>query len=77
MDENLAVALSRAGYRTSHIGKFTNNYIGATPETVEPTVPPGWSHWYVPAYGGTLYYYGTRLNVNGVPVGPLGSNGSG
>ena len=75
LDENLAVALSRAGYRTSHIGKFTNNYHGATMDTVDTTVPPGWSHWYVPSYGNTLYYYGTRLNVNGVPVGPLGSNG--
>lgn len=75
MNENLAVALNRAGYRTAHIGKFTNNYHGATRETVDPTVPPGWDHWLVPAYGGTLFYYGTRLNLNGTAVGPFGSNG--
>ncbi len=74
MDENLAVALDRAGYRTAHIGKFTNNYLGEG-GAVETTVPPGWDHWYVPAYGGTLFYYGTRLNVNGTVVGPLGTNG--
>ncbi len=75
MNENLAVALSRSGYRTAHVGKFTNNYHGATMETVDTTVPPGWDHWYVPAYGNLLYYYGTRLNVDGQAVGPLGTNG--
>ena len=75
MGENLAVALDRSGYRTAHIGKFTNNYHGATMDTVDTTVPPGWDHWYVPAYGNTLYYYGTRLNVDGVATGPFGSNG--
>jgi arylsulfatase A-like enzyme len=75
LEENLAVALDRIGYRTSHIGKFTNNYHGATTETVDTTVPPGWDQWYVPAYGNTLYYYGTMLNVNGQPAGPFGSNG--
>lgn len=75
MDENLAVSLSRVGYRTAHIGKFTNNYHGETNTDFDPTVPPGWTHWYTPVYGGTLYYYGTKLNVNGAKVGPLGTTG--
>jgi arylsulfatase A-like enzyme len=75
MNENLAVALDRAGYRTAHVGKFTNNYHGATADTVDTTVPPGWDHWYVPAYGNKLYYYGTRVNVDGLPEGPFGIKG--
>lgn len=74
-DENLAVALQRAGYRTAHIGKFTNNYHAAEMGTVDTTVPAGWDHWYVPSYGTRLYYYGTQLNVNGVASGPIGSSG--
>ncbi|MBN8866155.1 MAG: sulfatase [Solirubrobacterales bacterium] len=73
-NENLAVALSRAGYWTAHVGKFTNNYHGATADTVDTTVPPGWNHWFSPAYGEKLYYYGTRLNVDGVAEGPFGDN---
>ncbi|MCB0868968.1 MAG: sulfatase [Solirubrobacterales bacterium] len=75
MNENLAVALQRSGYRTAHVGKFTNNYHGVTMDTVDPTVPPGWDRWYTPAYGNTLYYYGTRLNVDGQAQGPYGTNG--
>jgi arylsulfatase A-like enzyme len=76
MNENLAVALDRAGYRTAHVGKFTNNYFrGNDPDAVETTVPPGWDHWYVPAYGSRLYYYGTRLNDDGVAEGPFGIKG--
>jgi len=75
MNENLAVALDRAGYHTAHVGKFTNGYVGETPDSVELTVPPGWDHWYVPSYGNTLYYYGTLLNIDGVESGPLGSEG--
>jgi len=73
--ENLAVALSRHGYRTAHIGKFTNGYYGSDADPVERTVPPGWSHWFTPAYSNTLYYYGTYLNVDGEPRGPFGDNG--
>ncbi|OJU95972.1 MAG: hypothetical protein BGO23_10420 [Solirubrobacterales bacterium 67-14] len=75
LGENLAVALDRAGYRTAHVGKFTNGYVGETPGSVELAVPPGWDHWYVPSYGNRLYYYGTVLNVDGVESGPLGSEG--
>lgn len=75
MEENLAVALQRDGYRTAHVGKFTNNYVGATTDTVATTVPPGWDHWYVPSYGNTLYYYGTPFNLNGQATGPIGNNG--
>lgn len=75
-NENLAVALQRAGYRTAHVGKFTNNYfLGDDPNAVDTTVPPGWDHWYVPAYGNKLYYYGTRLNDDGVAKGPFGIKG--
>ena len=73
--ENLAVALSRNGYRTAHVGKFANGYYGSDADPVERTVPPGWDRWYTPAYSNTLYYYGTYLNVNGEARGPFGDNG--
>ena len=75
-NENLAVALQRDGYRTAHVGKFTNNYfLGDDPDAVDTTVPPGWDHWYVPAYSDMLYYYGHRINDDGVPEGPFGIKG--
>ena len=75
MNENLAVALDRAGYRTAHIGKFTNGYVGTPSDPVDLTVPPGWDHWLVPSYGDKLYYYGNLLNVDGVAEGPFGDPG--
>lgn len=75
LGENLAVALGRSGYRTAHIGKFTNGYYGTDVDPVDRTVPPGWSNWFTPAYSSTLYYYGTLLNVDGEARGPFGVNG--
>lgn len=40
--ETLAVWLQRAGYATSHVGKYLNGYGQVSP----PTVPPGWTHWF-------------------------------
>ena len=45
---SLPVWLDRAGYTTSWIGKYMNDY----PGTEDPrTVPVGWDRWYVPTHG--------------------------
>ena len=61
-----AVALRRrAGYRTSLIGKYLNEYpfVDSAPRhAVRPTfVPRGWSDWAVPVRG---QYYGTSYDIN-------------
>lgn len=72
---NLATDLQRNGYRTTHIGKFTNNYFGDTPDTIETTVPPGWDRWHTISYANQLLFYGYNLNLNGAATGPWGSSG--
>lgn len=74
LNDNLATRLQDAGYRTVHIGKFTNDYTSAdgTPETV---VPPGWDRWHTMSYSAPTLYYGYYLNRNGVITGPHGSAG--
>ncbi len=72
--QNMAVDLNRNGYRTIHVGKFTNNYQSG-PDQVETTVPPGWDRWITTSYGGQLYYYGYSMNVDGTATGPFGSRG--
>jgi N-acetylglucosamine-6-sulfatase len=76
MTHNLAVWLQRAGYRTIHVGKFLNGY-GDEPYDEGKIVPPGWSAWHTTLKADTNhYYYGYRLNNNGVIEGPYGDSGS-
>jgi N-acetylglucosamine-6-sulfatase len=70
--DNLAVWMQNAGYRTIHIGKFLNFY-GQPPISDPAEVPPGWTDWETLAgEDSTHYYYGYRLNVNGSVQGPFG-----
>lgn len=65
MNENLPVWLQRAGYRTSHFGKFINNY-GGRDEPAEEIVPPGWDRWVSDATdNSTREFYGYRQNIDG------------
>lgn len=66
--ENLAVWLERAGYRTIHIGKYSNGY-GADPQD---EVPAGWDRFIGPTNRGASYY-GNPLNINGEVTPPIGS----
>jgi arylsulfatase A-like enzyme len=58
-DDNLAVWLQAAGYRTALIGKYLNGY------SAEPIVPAGWDEWHG-GIGGAVYDY--DLNENGTIV---------
>ena len=59
--ETLPVWLQRAGYTTSHIGKYPNGY-----GEDDPThVPPGWDEWRGSVDPSTYKMYGYRLNENG------------
>lgn len=70
--ENLPVWLQRSGYRTSHFGKFMNNYGGAdSPPATE--VPPGWDRWVSDATdNSTREFYGYQQNIDGAITGRLG-----
>jgi N-acetylglucosamine-6-sulfatase len=59
--ETLPVWLSRAGYRTIHIGKYLNEYGQRRPKEV----PPGWQDWYGGVDPSTYDYYGYTINHNG------------
>jgi len=65
--DTIATWLSKAGYRTSLVGKYLNGYpVGAGKEYV----PPGWTDWHVfmNQYDNELgehYYYDYELNENG------------
>lgn len=74
LNDNLATRLNDAGYRTVHIGKFTNQYVRADgrPETV---VPPGWDRWHTMTWFQPPLYYGYMLSRNGTVAGPFGSDG--
>lgn len=64
-DNNLATWLQRAGYATSYIGKFLNEY--AEPDeygTLPTDVPRGWDDWRVLAPSRAQYFNYT-LNQNG------------
>jgi arylsulfatase A-like enzyme len=64
----LAPWLRNAGYQTSHVGKFLNEY-----GTNDPTeVPPGWSDWHSIVGADPLPFYGYRINDNGVVSEPHG-----
>lgn len=56
----LATWLSNAGYRTSLIGKYLNNYGLLS----QPYIPPGWSDWF--GVLNEVAYYDYRVNDNGV-----------
>lgn len=59
--ETLPVWLQRAGYTTSHIGKYPNGY-----GKDDPThVPPGWNEWRGSTDPSTYNMYGYQLNENG------------
>lgn len=72
--DNLATRLQGSGYRTIHIGKFTNRYM-AGPDQPETIVPPGWDRWHTMSYFQPPLYYGYLLNRNGTAAGPFGSPG--
>ncbi|QIX26930.1 sulfatase [Nocardioides sp. JQ2195] len=76
----LPVWLKGAGYRTSYMGKYLNEYgtgpePGRTAGTSTQYVPPGWDTWQAsidggldpsdPNDGGTYRYFDTTLNDNG------------
>jgi len=62
-DETVPVWLSRAGYRTTHIGKYFNGY-----GTQDPTeIPPGWQEWHGMVDPTTYRMWGYTINNNGVP----------
>jgi N-acetylglucosamine-6-sulfatase len=73
---NIATWLQGAGYRTIHVGKFLNGY-GDEPYSSGTEVPPGWSAWHTVLNADTdHYYYGYKLNNNGVVEGPYGDSGT-
>lgn len=70
--ENLPVWLQRAGYRTSHFGKFMNNY-GGPDEPAATVVPPGWDRWVTDATdNSTREFYGYQQNIDGQVTPRLG-----
>lgn len=62
--ETLPVWLSRAGYRTGHIGKFLNVYGRRDPREI----PLGWAEWVTAPFPDEHQYFDYRLNVNGTLV---------
>lgn len=69
---NLATTLRAAGYRTAHVGKFTNGYYDQTLGRTESVVPPGWSNWFTTSYVRGTHFYGYQVNLNGFVFGPIG-----
>lgn len=67
--ENLPNWLSRDGYRTIHIGKYTNGYGATEPEEV----PSGWDRWITPTKSSGASYYGSPLNIDGQVTRPIGN----
>jgi N-acetylglucosamine-6-sulfatase len=64
-DDYLPIWLQRAGYKTSYIGKYLNEY--AEPDeygTLPRDVPHGWDDWHVLAPS-KAEYFGYTLNENG------------
>ena len=59
--ETLPVWMSRAGYRTIHIGKYLNEYGERDPYEV----PKGWSEWWGGVDPSTYGYFDFTLNHNG------------
>jgi N-acetylglucosamine-6-sulfatase len=65
---NLAVWLHNAGYKTSHVGKFLNQYGDNDPTEV----PPGWDDWHT-VIGDARLFYGYTTNDNGTVSDPHGT----
>ncbi len=65
-NDNFPVALQGAGYRTSHFGKFTNQYYDVDANQVETAVPPGWDNWFTTSFTSGALFYGFEVNDNGV-----------
>ncbi|WP_070011917.1 sulfatase, partial [Streptomyces abyssalis] len=59
--KTLPVWMQKAGYVTSHIGKYPNGYGDKDPEHV----PPGWDEWRGSVSGSTYRMWGYQLNENG------------
>ncbi len=53
--DNLAIRLANAGYRTGLLGKYLNHYRGRA-------VPPGWDRWFATS---TFRYFDYDVNDNG------------
>jgi arylsulfatase A-like enzyme len=72
-DDDLAVWLDRAGYRSAMLGKYFNEYPyhpGSRLSDEEKTerreyVPPGWQSWASPAQGNAYAQTHYKLNVDG------------
>jgi N-acetylglucosamine-6-sulfatase len=60
-DNTLPVWLRRAGYYTTHIGKYLNGYGRDAP----PDIPPGWDEWYGSVDPSTYFMWGYTLYENG------------
>lgn len=60
----LPVWLQRAGYHTTHIGKYLNNYT----VDAQPSIPPGYDDWQGLIDPTTYRMYDYTINDNGVPV---------
>lgn len=67
-DSTVAVWLKNAGYKTSWVGKYLNEY-----EKMEAFTPPGWDNWQAWYGGGPYYSY--KMVENGV-VKSYGSSAS-
>jgi len=61
-NETVPVWLSRAGYRTTHIGKYLNGY--GTQDPLE--IPLGWQEWHGMVDPTTYRMWGYTINNNGV-----------
>ena len=59
--KTLPVWLQRAGYSTTHVGKYLNGYGTKTPTEI----PPGWNEWHASVDPSTYRYYNYTLNENG------------
>lgn len=70
-EDNVPVTLQRAGYRTSHFGKFLNGYHRGG-NRAEHVVPPGWDRWFTVSFERSTPYYGYRVNDDGWLAGPFG-----
>ncbi len=68
-DSTIANWLRAAGYRTSLIGKYLNNYPDTTAQN---HVPLGWDHWVSPVYNTGYQGYLYVLSENGTLV-PYGT----
>lgn len=65
--QTLPVWLSKAGYVTSHLGKYPNGY-NLSRHVRSRGVPPGWTEWNGALDPTTYRYYEYVLNEDGVPV---------